>query len=88
MEKIVFIKKFLTTFILSFIGFYLIERLISIIFNVDMDSLDLGWLGWLGFVIMYGFKTHIICCVLPFLFTTYKCRHKKCDHKHCDTETI
>lgn len=85
MEKARFIIKFVTTFILSFVCFYLIEKIISVIFNIDMDNLDLGWLGWLGFVIVYGFKTHIICCLLPFLFTAYKCKHKKCEHKHCDT---
>lgn len=86
MEKIIFLKKFITTFLLSIIGFYILEKLISIFFGIDMDNLDLSWLGWLGFIIVYGFKTHIICCVLPFLFTTYKCRHIKCDHKHCDTK--
>lgn len=86
MEKKLYLKKFLITFLLSLIGFYILETLISILFGIDMDNLDLGWLGWLGFVIVYGFKTHIICCVLPFLFTTYKCRHTKCEHKHCDTK--
>ena len=86
MEKVQFIKKFAITFILSLLGFYLIEHLISVIFNVDLDNLELGWLGWLGFIIVYGFKSHIICCVLPFLFSAYKCRHTKCEHEHCDTK--
>lgn len=86
MEKKLYLKKFLRIFLLSLIGFYILETLISILFGIDMDNLDLGWLGWLGFVIVYGFKTHIICCVLPLLFSTYKCRHRKCDHKYCDTK--
>lgn len=86
MAKKLFIIKFVTTFIISFVVFYLFEKFLSVAFNIDMDNLQLGWLGWLGWVIVYGFKSHIICCVLPFLFSAYKCRHKKCEHEHCDTK--
>lgn len=76
-------KKFLITFVLSFIAFYLLEHLVSYVFDIDVDNLEVGWLGWLGVVIFYGFKFHILCCLLPFLFSAYKCRHKKCEHEHC-----
>lgn len=76
-------KKFFITFVISFIVFYLIEHGISILFDIDIDNLEVGWLGWLGFIILYGFKFHIFCCLIPLLFTTYKCRHKKCKHEHC-----
>ena len=76
-------KKFLITFVLSFIAFYLLEHLVSYVFDIDIDNLEVGWLGWLGFIILYGFKFHIFCCLIPLLFTTYKCRHKKCEHEHC-----
>ncbi len=76
-------KKFFITFVISFIVFYLIEHGISILFDIDIDNLEVGWLGWLGFIILYGFKFHIFCCLIPLLFTTYKCRHKKCEHEHC-----
>ncbi len=76
-------KKFLITFVLSFIAFYLLEHLVSYVFDIDIDNLEVGWLGWLGFIILYGFKFHIFCCLIPLLFTTYKCRHKKCKHEHC-----
>lgn len=76
-------KKFLITFVLSFIAFYLLEHLVSYVFDIDVDNLEVGWLGWLGFIILYGFKFHIFCCLIPLLFTTYKCRHKKCKHEHC-----
>lgn len=76
-------KKFIIVFIATFIGFHLLEELISYYFGISMDNLNLGWLGWLGFIIMYGFKLHIFCCLLPLLFTTYKCRHKGCDHEQC-----
>jgi len=79
-------KKFIITFIVSFIAFYLLEHAISHIFNIDLDTLELGWLGWLGFIIAYGFKYHIFCCLIPLIFTSYKCRHKKCDHDHCNSE--
>ena len=76
-------KKFFITFVISFIVFYLIEHGISILFDIDIDNLEVGWLGWFGFIILYGFKFHIFCCLIPLLFTTYKCRHKKCEHEHC-----
>lgn len=79
-------KKFLITFVLSFIAFYLLEHLVSYVFDIDVDNLEVGWLGWLGFIILYGFKFHIFCCLIPLLFTTYKCRHKKCEHEHCKTK--
>lgn len=76
-------KKFLIYFVISFIVFYIAEHSISYYFGIDLDNLELGWLGWFGIVIFYGFKFHIICCLLPFLFSAYKCRHKKCEHDHC-----
>lgn len=77
-------KKFILTFIISFIIFYVIEHLVSYLFNINIDNLELGWLGWLGFIILYGFKFHIFCCLIPLIFTSYKCRHKKCKHEHCN----
>lgn len=77
-------KKFTITFIASFIILYLIEYLLYHFLGVDLDTLELGWLGWLGFIITYGFKLHIFCCLIPLIITSYKCRHKKCDHKHCE----
>ena len=79
-------KKFIIIFIVSFIIFYILEHVISYIFNIDLDTLELGWLGWLGFIIAYGFKYHIFCCLIPLIYTSYKCRHKKCEHDHCNSE--
>jgi hypothetical protein len=76
-------KKFIITFIVSFIVFYVLEHFISHLFNIDLHTLDFGWFGWFGFILFYGFKFHIFCCLIPLLFTSYKCRHKKCDHDHC-----
>jgi hypothetical protein len=76
-------KKFIITFVLSFILFYLLEHLISHIFNIDLHTLDFGWLGWFGFIFVYGMKFHIFCCLIPLIITSYKCRHKKCDHEQC-----
>lgn len=79
-------KKFLITFALSFIGFYIIEHIISVMFGVDLNTLNYGWLGYAGIVLFYGFKFHIICCLVPLIFTAYKCRHKKCKHEYCDSQ--
>ncbi len=78
-KKAVF--KFILIFILSFIIFEIIERLIEYFFKIDLHNLK--W-GWVGFAIAYGFKYHILCCLIPAIWATYKCRHKKCEHEYCD----
>jgi hypothetical protein len=78
------IIKFIIIFILSFIVMEGIERLLENIFHIDLNNLK--W-GWLGLMILYGFKFHIFCCLLPAIFASYKCRHKKCKHEHCETNT-
>jgi hypothetical protein len=76
------IKKFMLIFLLSFIVMEIIEHLIFLYLKVDLKSLKLGWIG---FIIIYGFKYHIFCCLIPSIWATYKCRHKnKCNHQHCD----
>lgn len=82
-NKKTYMKKFIITFILSFIVFYLLEHSISYFFNINLDTLNFGWLGWFGFIFVYGFKYHIFCCLIPLIYTSYKCRHKKCGHEHC-----
>jgi hypothetical protein len=32
---------------------------------------------------IYGFKFHILCCVVPMIWAAYKCKHS-CDHDHCE----
>lgn len=77
-------KKFIITFVISFAVFMILEHLISYFLGIDLDNLELGWLGWLGFIIFYGFKYHILCCLIPLIWTTYKCKHNnKCSHDHC-----
>lgn len=78
-------KKFIITFIVSFILFYLLEHLISHIFDINLHTLDFGFNAtWLTLLVIYGFKFHIFCCLIPLIITSYKCRHKKCNHKHCE----
>jgi len=78
-------RKFIITFVVSFIAFYLLEHAISHIFNIDLHKLDFSWFGWLGFIVAYGFKFHIFCCLIPLIITSYKCKHKKCEHDHCNS---
>ena len=75
------IINFIFVFIISFIIMEIIEHVAFNYFNINLSNLKYGWIG---FMIIYGFKFHIFCCILPGLFTAYKCRHKKC--KHCDHE--
>lgn len=74
------IIKFIYIFIISFLVMEGIEFLIENIFNIRINELKYGWLA---FIIIYGFKFHIFCCLLPAVFASYKCRHKKCEHEHC-----
>jgi hypothetical protein len=58
-----------------------IELGIEYFFNIDLH--ELKW-GWVGFIIVYGFKCHIFCCLVPAIWAGYKCRHKKCEHEYCE----
>lgn len=72
---------FLVITLLSFFLFEAIEHLIFEEFNIDLAGIKIGWLA---IILIYGFKYHIICCLVPLIWATYQCRHKKCDHEHCD----
>lgn len=75
------ILKFLTIFALTFILMEVAEHAIEHIFDIDLHNLE--W-GWIGFIIVYGFKYHIFCCLIPALWAGYKCRHTECDHEYCE----
>lgn len=75
------IIRFILVFILSFVIIEISEKLIEHFFGIDLHNLE--W-GWLGFVIVYGFKYHILCCLIPAFWAAYKCRHNKCKHEYCD----
>jgi len=75
------IIKFIIIFILTFLLMEGIELGIEYFFNIDLH--ELKW-GWVGFIIVYGFKYHIFCCLVPAIWTGYKCRHKKCEHEYCE----
>jgi len=75
------IIKFIIIFILTFFLMEGIELGIEYFFNIDLH--ELKW-GWVGFIIVYGFKYHIFCCLIPAIWAGYKCRHKKCEHEYCE----
>jgi len=77
------IVKFIIIFIISFLITELSEYLLDVYFGIDFKFLT--W-GWLGLMLMYGFKYHIICCLVPAIWAGYKCRHKKCEHEYCHGE--
>jgi hypothetical protein len=81
--KIKTIIEILRVFLVSYILFALFEFIMLKIFNINFDKLEYGWLGYFGILLIYGFKYHIICCLIPLIYTTYVCRHKKCGHEHC-----
>lgn len=77
------ILRFILVFIISFLLLEILEWLIKYKFNIDLHNLK--W-GWVGFLVIYGFKYHILCCIIPSIWAAYKCRHKKCDHDYCTKE--
>jgi hypothetical protein len=79
------IARFAMVSVLSFIAIEAIERGLSHFLGIEMDNIGVG-AGWLLLVVGYGFKTHIICCIVPMLWAAYRCRHRGCDHDHCKTE--
>ena len=83
MENRKAILKFILIFIITFLLIEVIEMLFEYFFHIDLHNLK--W-GWIGFMILYGFKYHVICCLIPAIWASYKCRHKKCNHNHCGKE--
>lgn len=75
--------RFLYFFCISFIVFQLIEVGLHHFFGLDLHNMELGWIG---LVIVYGFKYHIFCCILPAIWAGYKCRHTNCKHEHCEQQ--
>lgn len=73
------ILKFLLYFIIGLIIFESIEFLIHEFLGIDLHNLR--W-GWIGLLIVYGFKYHIFCCLFPALWAGYKCKQEKC--KKCE----
>lgn len=76
--KLKTILKFALWFIITWFAIEGVEHLLGI------DEVEVTGAGLLMFVIIYGFKFHIWCCVAPFMVGMYKCKHKKCHHEHCE----
>jgi hypothetical protein len=77
------IKSWLLTFIISFLVFEGIERILDEWFAIDLSN----WLAAIAplAILVCGFKFHVFCCVIPALFATYKCTRAKsncCQHSH------
>lgn len=79
------LTRFLIVFAISFVAIELVELLIKKLFNIDLH--ELKW-GWAGITIIYGFKYHILCCLLPSIWAAYKCSHKDCKHDYCDADNV
>ena len=77
------IIRFIIVFALSLLGFELVELIIEKAFGLNIHNLEVVWLGG---VLVFLFKSHIICCIIPAIWSSYKCHHKekkKCNHEHC-----
>ena len=58
------IVKFILIALLSFILIESAEHFILEPLGFEIENIELGWLT---FVVIFGFKFHIICCVLPVM---------------------
>jgi len=74
------VLRFLYFFIISLIFFQIIEWSLHHFIGLDLHNLEFGWIG---LIIIYGFKYHIFCCLIPAIWAGWKCRHKSCQHEHC-----
>jgi len=77
------ILRFIIVFISSLIAFELFEFAIEKVFDIELHNLEIAWIGG---IVLFLFKSHIICCLIPVIWTSYKCHHKekkKCNHEHC-----
>jgi hypothetical protein len=79
------IARFAIVAVLSFIAFEAVEHSLSHFFGIELDEVGTG-AGWVLLVIAYGFKTHILCCLVPLLWAAYRCRHRGCEHDHCKND--
>lgn len=75
--------KFIGLTIVSFFLFEGLEIILEKTIGLDLHNLEIGWFT---FVVIYGFKFHILCCILPMIWAAYKCRHNSCEHSHCHKE--
>lgn len=77
------VARFAVVTALSFIAFEAAEHAVSRCLGIELGQVGTG-AGWLLVVVAYGFKTHILCCLVPLLWAAYRCRHRACDHDHCE----
>jgi len=76
------VKSFIITLVLSILLFEGIEHLLEELFNINLNHYLSGF--GLGAVVLWGFKLHIICCVVPAAFSALVA-HRKQEHcDHCD----
>jgi len=84
-SRIFFQKKFWIALVLSILLFQGLETFLEEVFGLNLDHY-LAFGGGIGFVIIYGFKFHILCCLIPTLMATLLClkrgKHKCSDCHH------
>lgn len=77
------IIRFIVVFIISFLVLELTEMVIEKVFDIDLHNLEIAWLGGM---LVFLFKSHLLCCFIPAIWASYKCHHKEkkeCNHEHC-----
>lgn len=77
------IIKFIFYSSITYLFIEVIEYILFSYFHINSKLLlDTTNIGIFLSIILLGFKCHIWCCILPFLYGFYKCKHGTCNHKH------
>lgn len=74
------VLQFSIILIFSFLVFESTEWILEEYFEFNLEYISLGWFG---LVLFWGFKSHLLCCLVPAIWAGYKCRHKSCKHDYC-----
>lgn len=78
-------KRFWIALVISTLLFQGLESFLELVFDIHLDHL-LAFGGGVGFIVIYGLKFHILCCIIPTMMATLVClrkgKHNCSDHHH------
>ena len=75
-------KSLLVTFLITLLLFEGMEHILDSFFGIDLEHYLT--FGGLGFIALWGFKFHIICCIVPAGVTAFLSHRKNHQCNECD----
>lgn len=79
------VLNFLLILVVTSLIFEGIEHLLHEFWDIHLDHYLT--FGGVGFVVLWGFKFHVFCCLIPAAITTLICiktNKECCDHNHTE----